>query len=143
MLQCKSPVMAKSSCLRPPSATGSLPPKAEVEADFDCFTLNSRRGTSDRISSAREHPAGIWKKEFEEVSNFLSGIDPVGALLAEHLEDDAAEVSAEGADGLIVLLAFGALSLVVALRLWDSFAMVIDGGHHRRLGAAVDVLWRL
>ncbi len=38
------------------------------------------------------------------VSNFSSWIDPIGALLAEHLEDDAAKVSAEGADGLIVLL---------------------------------------
>ncbi len=35
----------------------------------------------------------------------MSGIDPVGPLLAEHLEDDAAEVSAEGADGLVVLRA--------------------------------------
>ncbi len=90
-----------------------------------------------------EHPAGIWKGEFEKVSNFWSGIDPVGTLLGEHLEDDAAEVSAEGADGLVVFLAFGAFFLVVALRLRDSFAMVIDGGHHRRLGAGVDVPWRL
>ncbi len=74
---------------------------------------------------------------------FWSGIDPVGALLAGHLEEDAAEVSAEGADGLIVFLALGAFFLVVALRLRDPFAMVIDGGHHRRLGAGVDVLWRL
>ncbi len=63
--------------------------------------------------------------------------------MAEHLEDDAAEVSAEGADGLVVSLAFGALFLVVALRLRDSFAMVIDSRHHRRLGAGVDVLRRL
>ena len=73
----------------------------------------------------------------------LSGIDPVWPLLAEHLEDDAAEVTAEGTDGLVVSLSFGALFLVVALRLRDPFAMVIDGGHHRRLGAGVDVLWRL
>ena len=65
--------------------------------------------------AAYEHPAGIWKREFKIVSNFSSWIDPIGALLAEHLEDDAAEVSAEGADGLIVLLAFGAFFLVVAL----------------------------
>ncbi len=77
------------------------------------------------------------------VSNFSSGIDPIRAVLAEHLEDDAAKVSAEGADGLIVLLAFGAFFLVVALRLRDSFAMVIDGRHHRRLGASVDMLRRL
>ncbi len=38
----------------------------------------------------------------------MSGIDPVGALLAEHLEDDATDVSAEGADGLVVSFAFGA-----------------------------------
>ncbi len=63
--------------------------------------------------------------------------------MGEHLEDDAAEVTAEGADGLVVSLALGALFLVVALRLRDPFAMVIDGGHHRRLGAGVDVLWRL
>ncbi len=63
--------------------------------------------------------------------------------MAEHFEDDAAEVPAEGADGLIVFLALGALSLVVALRLGDPFAMVIDGGHHRRLGAGVDMLWCL
>ncbi len=63
-----------------------------------------------------EHPAGIWKREFEKASNFSSGIDSVGALLAEHLEDDAAEVSAESADGLIVSLSFGAFFLVVALR---------------------------
>ena len=93
--------------------------------------------------TACEHPAGIWKREFEKVSNFSSGIDPVASFLAEHLEDDAAEVSAEGADGLVVSLALGALFLVVALRLRDPFAMVIDGGHHRRLGAGVDMLWRL
>ncbi len=81
--------------------------------------------------------------EFEEVSDFSSGIDPVGTLLAEHLEDDAAKVSAEGADGLVVSLALGAFFFVVALRLRDPFAMVIDGGHHRRLGAGVDMLWRL
>ncbi len=50
------------------------------------------------------------------VSNFWSGIDPVGPLLAEHLEDDAAEVSAEGADGLVVSLAVGAFFLVVAMK---------------------------
>ncbi len=74
---------------------------------------------------------------------FSSGIDPVGSLLAEHLEDDAAEVPAKGADGLIVFLAFGAFFVVVALRLRDPFAMVIDGRHHRRLGAGVDMLRRL
>ncbi len=63
--------------------------------------------------------------------------------MAEHFEDDAAEVSAKGADGLIVLLAFGAFSLVVALGLRDPFAMVIDSDHHRGLGAGVDMLWRL
>ncbi len=63
--------------------------------------------------------------------------------MAEHLEDDAAEMSAEGADGLIVLLAFGAFFLLVALRLRDPFAMVIDGRHHCRLGAGVDMLRRL
>jgi hypothetical protein len=57
-------------------------------------------------TAAYEHPAGIWKREFEKVSNLSSGIDPVGTLLDEHLEDDAAEVSAEGADDLIVFLAF-------------------------------------
>ncbi len=55
--------------------------------------------------------------------------------MAEHFVDDAAEVSAECEDGLIVSIAFGALFLVVALRLRDSFAMVIDSRHHRRLGA--------
>ena len=74
---------------------------------------------------------------------FRSGIDPVGTLLGEHLEDDTAEVSAEGADGLVVSLAIGAFFLVVALRLRDQFAMVIDGDHHRRLGAGIDMLWRL
>ncbi len=63
--------------------------------------------------------------------------------MVEHLEDNAAEVSAKGADGLIVLLAFGAFFLVVALRLRDPFTMMIDGYHHRRLGAGVDMLWRL
>ncbi len=57
-------------------------------------------------------------------------VDPVGALLAEHLEDDAAEMSAESTDCLIVFLAFGALLFVVALRLRHSFAMVIDGGRY-------------
>ncbi len=52
---------------------------------------------------------------------FPSGIDPIGALLAEHLEDDAAKVTSKGADGLIVLLAFGTFFLVVALRLRDPF----------------------
>ncbi len=52
-------------------------------------------------------------------------------------------MTAEGADGLVVSLAFGALFLVVALRLRDPLAMVIDGRHHRRLGAGVDMLWRL
>ncbi len=63
--------------------------------------------------------------------------------MGEHLEDDAAEVSAEGADGLVVSLAIGAFFLVVALRLRDPFAIVIDGDHHRCLGAGVDMLWRL
>ncbi len=72
-----------------------------------------------------------------------SGIDPVGTLLGEHLEDDTAEVTAEGAYGLVVSLAIGALFLVVALRLRDPFAMVIDGDHHRRLGTGVDMLRRL
>ncbi len=35
----------------------------------------------------------------KKVSGFWSGIDPAGTLLAEHFEDDAAEVSAEGIDG--------------------------------------------
>ncbi len=73
----------------------------------------------------------------------LSGINPIGTVLAEHLEDDAAEVSAEGAYGLIVFLAFGAFFLVVALRLRDTFAMVIEGEHHRGLGPGVDMFWRL
>ncbi len=63
--------------------------------------------------------------------------------MGEQLEDDAAEVPAEGADGLVVCLAFGAFSLVVALRLRDPLAMVIDGDHHRRLGTGVDMPWRL
>ena len=63
--------------------------------------------------------------------------------MSEHLEDDAAEVTAEGADGLVVSLTVGAFFLVVALRLRDQFAMVIAGGHHRRLGAGVDMPWRL
>ena len=50
--------------------------------------------------------------------------------MAEHLEDDAAEVSAEGADRLIVSIAFGALLFVVGLGLRDPFAMVIDGGRY-------------
>ena len=65
--------------------------------------------------SAHEHPAGIWKREFEIVSNFSSGIDPVGSLLAEHLEDDAAEMSAEGADGLVVGFTFRAFVFVLFL----------------------------
>ncbi len=73
----------------------------------------------------------------------MSGIDPVGTVLAEHLEDDTAEVSSKGADGLVVSLSFGAFFLVIALRLGDPFSMVIDGDHHRRLGAGVDMLWRL
>ncbi len=43
----------------------------------------------------------------------------------------------------LCLYTVGAFFLVVALRLRDPFAMVIDGGHHRRLGAGVDMLWRL
>ncbi len=82
-------------------------------------------------------------REFVIVSNFSLGIDPVGSLLAEHLEDDAAEVTSKGSDGLIVFLAFGAFFLVVALRLRDPFTMVIDGRHHRRLGAGIDMLGRL
>ena len=61
---------------------------------------------------------------------FSSGIDPVGPVLAEHLEDDAAEMSAEGADRLVVCLAFGALLFVVGLGLRHAFAMVIDGGRY-------------
>ena len=53
---------------------------------------------------------------------FWSGLDPVGGFLAEHFEDDAAEVSAEGTDGLIVPLALGALPPVVALRLGNPIA---------------------
>ncbi len=80
---------------------------------------------------APEHPAGIWKRESEELLvSDRSSRDGLGRAS----EDDAAEVTAEGADGLVVFLAFGALFLVVALRLRDPFAMVIDGGHHRRLG---------
>ncbi len=63
--------------------------------------------------------------------------------MGEQLEDDAAEVPAEGADGLVVCLAFGAFSLVGALRLRDQFAVVIDGGRHRRLGTGVDMPGRL
>ncbi len=88
-------------------------------------------------------PLEFRRGNLKKVSGFWSGIDPVGTLLAEHLEDDAAEVSAEGADGLVVSLALGAFFFVVALRLRDPFAMVIEGGHHRRLGAGVDMLWRL
>ncbi len=102
-----------------------------------------RTHANEPWEAAYEHPAGIWKREWEIVSNFSSGIDPLGALLAEHLEDDAAEVTSKGADGLIVLLAFGAFFLVVALRLRDPFTMVIDGHHHRPLGAGVDMLGRL
>jgi len=38
----------------------------------------------------------------------LSGFGSVGTLLAEHLEDDTAEVSSKGSDGLVVFLSFGA-----------------------------------
>ncbi len=71
---------------------------------------------------------------------FWSGLDPVGKLLGEHLEYDAADLTAEGADGLVVSLSLGAFFLVVALRLRNPFTMVIDGRHHRRLGAGVDML---
>ena len=88
-------------------------------------------------------PLEFGRGNLNGASIFSSVIDPIETLLAEHLEDDAAEVSAEGADGLIVFLAFGAFFLVVALRLRHTFAMVIDGGHHRCLGAGVDMLWHL
>ncbi len=38
-------------------------------------------------------PLEFRRGNLKKVSGFWSGIDPVGALLAEHLEDDAAEVS--------------------------------------------------
>ncbi len=88
-------------------------------------------------------PLEFGRGDLKKVSGFWSGIDPVGTLLAEHLEDNAAEVPAEGADGLVVSFALGAFFFVVALRLRDPFAMVIDGDHHRRLGTGVNMLWRL
>ncbi len=67
-------------------------------------------------TAACEHPAGIWKGKFQEILEFFSSwVDPVGTLFGEQLEDDAAEVSAEGTDGLVVPFALGAFFLVVAL----------------------------
>ncbi len=44
----------------------------------------------------------------EDVEGFVESAVEVATLLGEHLEDDTAEVSAEGADGLVVSLALGA-----------------------------------
>ncbi len=78
-------------------------------ADFVRCTPESRRGSGRSRESEVEHPAGIWKRESEKMlRGFWSGIDPVGTLLGEHLEDDAAEVTAEGTNGLVVSLSFGA-----------------------------------
>ncbi len=63
--------------------------------------------------------------------------------MRDDLEDDTAKVSAEGADGLVVSLTFGAFFLIVALRLGDQFSMLIDGDHHCPLGPGVDMPWRL
>jgi len=77
---------------------------ANVRASSKERYPSSRRSRDLGWTSAYEHPAGIWKRKFEKVLNFSSGIDPVGTLLGEHLEDNAAEVSGEGADGLVVSL---------------------------------------
>ena len=58
-----------------------------------------------RLTVSYEHPAGNWEGNLR-AALVLSGINPIGTVPAEHLEDDAAEVSVEGAYGFIVFLAF-------------------------------------
>ncbi len=96
-----------------------------------------------RVGPVLNIPLEFGRGNLKKVSGFWSGIDPVGTLLGEHLEDDAAKVTAEGTNGLVVSLSFGTLFFVVALRLRDPFAMVIEGDHHRSLGAGVNMFWRL
>ncbi len=50
-----------------------------------------------------------------EILSYWSGIDPVGPVLGEHLEDDPADMSAEGADGLVMFFSLSAFCFVVAL----------------------------
>ncbi len=51
-------------------------------------------------------------------------------------------MATQGAYCLVMALAFGALFLVVALRLGDLFAMPIHCGHHRRFATGVDVFYK-
>ncbi len=66
-----------------PNSTSALPPKADILVAVTDFRFRTSR----------------WKLEEGIYGFFWSGIDPVGSLLGEHLEDDAAEVTAEGSDG--------------------------------------------
>jgi hypothetical protein len=69
------------------------------------------------VRSARlpEHPAGNLKGKIARDGEFGSGLDPIGSVIFEHLEDDGAKMSSESTDGLIVPFALGPLFLVVSL----------------------------
>ncbi len=58
-------------------------------------SMSVRRRFGDATPSGAEGrslniPLEFRRGNLKKVSGFWSGIDPVGALLAEHLEDDAA-----------------------------------------------------
>jgi hypothetical protein len=72
-------------------------------------------------------------------SIYWSCLIPIWAIGGDHFEDDAAEMSAEGADGLVVGFTFRAFVFVITLRLRNPFAVPVDRRHHRGLGAFVDV----
>ena len=76
--------------------------KASFRTVFVGCTFTSGLDSGRPRWAGVEHPAGILKSEFQKM---LSGFEPVRTLFSEHLEDDTAEMSAEGTDGLIMFLA--------------------------------------
>ena len=75
----------------------------------------STRESSRKFLAAALPFVNISLEFGREILSFWSGIDPVGPVLGEHLEDDPADMSAEGADGLVMFFALSAFGLVVAL----------------------------
>ena len=61
----------------------------------------TRRCVAGRVRAVREHPTGNWKRKIEQDASFWSCFDAIEARLGDYFEDNAAEMSAERADGLI------------------------------------------
>src|SRR6266511_4283424 len=70
----------------------------------------------------------------------LFGANLIVAFFREHFVNDAAEVSAQSTDCLIVLLSLASFLFVISLRLRHILSMPIQSGHHGRLSTRVDML---